>query len=267
VERYGVNSAKPMTLLHSAAAVGAITGPLLLGQVSAQWHWTTSLHCIGLAHLALALGAFFVRFPKPPALGAPREASAQAVVSTALIPFALIALFYVGVEMGISVFAAPYAAQGLPLDTTAGQFAISIFWMGLFAGRIATLAAPRIPGVRTLIFAGLFSCTVLVIGTALGPNHAGIFLGLTGFALGPVYPVMISLVGQRFPQACGAATGLAAGAGAIGGFAIPWFTGAIGDGIGIGFAVGSLSVSCLAIALGSVGIRREQARNSAVRLL
>lgn len=260
VERYGVDSAKPMTLLHSAVAVGAIVGPLAIGQISSQWHWATSLRCIGIAHLALGVGSLFVRFPKLPDSAARREPGAQSVLSLALLPFAIVAFAYVGVEAGVTVFALPYATSGLSLQTSTGQMAISIFWVGLLASRLATLAVPGRPDGRVLILTGLLGCAVLVVGTGLASNHVGIFLGAAGFALGPVYPVMIALAGQRFPQVCGAATGLAAGAGAIGGFAIPWLTGAIGDEAGIAFAVGSLGVWSLAIALGGEGARRDRAR-------
>ena len=47
---------------------------------------------------------------------------------------------------------------------------------------------------------------------------------------------------------------------------IPWITGAIGDGLGIGFAIGSLGVWCLAISLGSEGARRDLAQRLAARV-
>jgi fucose permease len=144
--------------------------------------------------------------------------------------------------------------------------AISIFWVGLLAGRLATLAVPGGLGARGLIFTGLLGSAALVVGTGLASKHVGIFLGAAGFALGPVYPVMIALAGQRFPQVCGAAVGLAAGAGTLGGFAIPWITGSIGDGVGIAFAVGSLGAWSLAIALGSEGARRDRARTRAAQV-
>jgi fucose permease len=106
-----------------------------------------------------------------------------------------------------------------------------------------------------------------MVGTRLGSSHLGIFFGAAGFVLGPVYPVMIALAGQRFPRACGAAVGLAGGAGTLGGFAIPWITGAVGDGIGIVFAVGSLGVWSLAIVLGGEAARRERARLRVAQVL
>jgi hypothetical protein len=71
-----------------------------------------------------------------------------------------------------------------------------------------------------------------------------------------VYPVMIAGTGKQFPHAPGTAAGLAAGAGAIGGFLVPWLTGAIGDAIGISAALGSIAVWCGAIALGGVAMAR-----------
>jgi MFS family permease len=68
-----------------------------------------------------------------------------------------------------------------------------------------------------------------------------------GLALGCVYPLAIALVGQRFPEARGTATGLTAGAGALGGFAVPWLHGALGDRFGVHAAVGSLALWSLVV--------------------
>ena len=54
--------------------------------------------------------------------------------------------------------------------------------------------------------------------------------------------------------------GLAAGAGSIGCFVVPWLTGILGDQAGIAFAVKWLSVWAVAIALGGAVILRGRAR-------
>jgi MFS family permease len=79
-----------------------------------------------------------------------------------------------------------------------------------------------------------------------------VVFGLTGFAWGCVYPLMITLAGRQFPGTPGTATGLAAGFGAAGGFAVPWLTGAIGDSWGIATAVGSIAFWSLVVAAGGV---------------
>jgi MFS family permease len=76
-----------------------------------------------------------------------------------------------------------------------------------------------------------------------------------GVALGCVYPLMMALVGERIPEARGTAAGLAAGAGALGGSAVPWLTGTFGDAFGVSAAVASLAAWCAVIAL-AAGVAR-----------
>jgi nitrate/nitrite transporter NarK len=66
----------------------------------------------------------------------------------------------------------------------------------------------------------------------------------------------MALTGQRFSRARGAAAGVAAGAGALGGFAVPWWTGAVADSVGIGAALLSLTGFTLMIAFLSASLRR-----------
>jgi fucose permease len=47
-----------------------------------------------------------------------------------------------------------------------------------------------------------------------------------------------------------------AGAGAAGGFAIPWITGFVGDGAGVSTAVASLALWCVAMAGGAAALSR-----------
>jgi hypothetical protein len=67
---------------------------------------------------------------------------------------------------------------------------------------------------------------------------------------------MIALAVLTSPSVGGTAAGLAAGAGALGGFAVPWLTGAAGDAAGIALGFGSLALWCAAIALAATASRR-----------
>jgi fucose permease len=79
------------------------------------------------------------------------------------------------------------------------------------------------------------------------PRLALLF-GVIGATWGCVYPLMISFAGHQVPAAPGTAAGLAAGAGSVGGFVVPWVTGAIGDRWGIVAAFASLAAWSLLIA-------------------
>ena len=107
-----------------------------------------------------------------------------------------------------------------------------------------------------LVAAGSLGALALGAGVGLGIDTLELTFFAAGFALGCVYPVMIAMAGQRFPHARGTAAGLAAGAGAAGGFAVPWLTGALGDGFGVAFAVGSLAFWSACIAAAAAASRR-----------
>jgi fucose permease len=260
VERYRERSAKPMSLIHAMAAVGAIAGPLLAAAFAARGAWIGTFHAIGAAHLALGAWGLFLRFPdpQPHAEHVEHHARSLPAIALALLPIAAVAFAYVGVEASMTMFAVPYASGALSLPATRGATAISAFWLGLLLGRVGVLALPLALDARTLVLAGLFAAAALVAGIAsqLGVVEATFLV--TGVGIGCVYPLVMALAGQRVPWARGMAAGLAAGAGALGGTAVPWLTGALGDALGVAAALGSLAGWCLLIAVAAAlarGIR------------
>jgi fucose permease len=265
-ERYGERSAKPMSVLHTGTAVGAIVGPLLVAAIATRWHWSRSFHLMGIAHLALAAATLFVRLPEPMRTADSAKSDAGAIFSKAIVPFVVVAFAYLGLETAMAVFAIPYATDGLALDVIHGQTAISGMWLGLMAGRLGTLVLRGNLDGRVLIGSGILCCAAIIINAAVGSNQIAILYFCVGFALGPVFPLAIALAGQRFPHALGSVIGLAAGAGSTGCFVIPWLTGALGDQMGIAFAVKWLSVWALVIALGGAVILRGRRRALADRV-
>jgi fucose permease len=226
-------------------------GPVALGALAQRLDWSASFRLAGVAHLLVALWALRVALPAPER-EAPRPTLRElraVLASRALLPFALVAFAYVGVETGLTIFALPYAREAYGLGDARGRLAISALWGGLFAGRLAVLALRRAPDQRALRAAGWLGAALLGAGAPLGVVPVELLFGAVGLALGCVYPVMIALAGHSFPRARGTASGLAAGAGALGGFAVPWLTGALADARGTPVAVAGLSLWCLAIAL------------------
>jgi fucose permease len=178
----------------------------------------------------------------------------------------VVAFAYLGLETAMAVFAIPYATDGLALDVIHGQTAISGMWLGLMAGRLGTLLLRGNLDGRVLIGSGILCCAAITISAAVGSSQIAVLYFCVGFALGPVFPLAIALAGQRFPHARGSVIGLVAGAGSTGCFVIPWLTGALGDQMGIAFAVKWLSVWAIVIALGGAVILRGRGRALADRV-
>ncbi|HKA14335.1 MAG TPA: MFS transporter, partial [Myxococcota bacterium] len=140
-QRYRERAARPMLAVHSAATIGAMLGPPIAGWIASARHFTASYHAAGWAHLAIAAWAACVPLPAPePRTPTPRGGATRALPLGPLLPLATVAFAYVGVESSVTVFAVPYATDALGLDPARGRFAISAFWLGLLAGRLALLA-------------------------------------------------------------------------------------------------------------------------------
>ena len=258
VERFRERAARPMSIVHSAATLGAMLGSPLAAWLAADHGWAASFHAAGAAHLLLGVAGLAVALPAPAkraSAALPAGGRSASVLSPAFAPFALATFAYVGVESAVTVFAVPYAVQAHGLDAARGLASISVFWFGLLAGRLAPAALPFAPDARWIAAGGAAGAAVLGLGGGV-PSPELVF-GFTGLALGCVYPLAVALVGQRFPDARGMATGLTAGAGAVGGFVVPWLHGAIGDRFGVGVAVASLALWSLLVGGAALLVRRR----------
>ena len=76
VQRYRERAARPMLAVHSAATIGAMLGPPLVGWIAAAHHFTASFAAAGWAHVAIAAWAACVPLPGPGA-ARPRRRTAK----------------------------------------------------------------------------------------------------------------------------------------------------------------------------------------------
>jgi MFS family permease len=209
------------------------------------------------------------------------------VSAPALIAIAIATCAYVGLENGVTLYAVPWAAS-LGDSEPMGQWSISAFWGGLLIGRLwlvalgarrearalgtlqeadaveartelAALDARRDAGVQLLAACGAGGAVIVCAGALLAHGPLIVVTTLAGIALGPVYPLAMTLVARRVPSATGTALGLVASAGAVGGFAIPWVAGAVGDRFGVQAAVTLLGLHGFVVAATAVALARHEA--------
>ena len=271
VEAFADRAPKRLVFVHAAATAAASATPLVLAGarelVAIPWYDTFRM--AGVAHGALLVIGALVPMHDPPrhaardqAPGAANPAAGQGATDDRLALGVLCAatFAYVGVEAAISLFVADHTTSTLGLDASRAARAISGFWGGLLVGRLAIGLTPRPVGAGTI--AGL-ACGAVVTMAAFGSGGLAspeIAMALCGLFLGGVFPVMIGLAGLTLPSGPGVAVGLAGGLGSLGGFVIPWVTGRIANGAGLGLAMTSLSAWLVALVLAAafVSIRRRQ---------
>ena len=258
VQTWRERSVRPMTFLHAAVTIGAVATPALVTLAGGSMHWVWIFRMTGVAYLGVALWAFFVPLPPPRAVlvGAPHETPWSALRTPSFIALCIVAVAYVGTEAVLTLFAHPYVEAVLGLDEARGQSAITAFWAGILAGRLLLLLPRDGVGARTLAVEGIAASALVAvtIGAALSPVE--LWMGAIGLVLAGVFPVMISLAGRAVPEAVGTATGLVAGLGSLGGFALPWLTGTISDAFDVHLAMTSLALWCAAIGLAALVVQR-----------
>ena len=239
--------------LHAFFGVGALLGPLLAAWIVSVASWRTVSLVLAAACVPLVAG-FLAAYPGRPAAGTAETPETVAPSGTApgssdsllgaalrdpgvLLGAAMLAV-YVGTELGVGSWGFGYLVQARGVPRALAGYAISGYWLGLTAGRfLISPAAGRIGATEVSM---MYACLAGVIGTAalawLSPAAvlASAALVLLGFFLGPVFPTTMAIA-PRLTSARLAATaiGVMNAGSMVGGAALPWLAGAIGQSRGI----------------------------------
>lgn len=246
IERYEERSVRILAMLHSGATLGAMLTPIGLSWLLEHGDWTLAFRVVGAFHLALAVFALGVP------VGEPAGAAERRGFLTPPLVFLFVAAFaYIGVESSITAFAVPYAQDALGLGADRGRSAISVFWLGLLAGRVVFALREGLDEARPAALAGGVAAVAIAAGVALGLRQLEVLLGVVGFAMGGVFPLLVAL-GGRWAHATGAGVAVVAGLGSAGGFVVPWATGLVGDAADVSTAVGALSLWCALVVVAAV---------------
>ena len=142
---------------------------------------------------------------------------------------------YVGVEMGIGGWLTKYMVSERGVTLTYASNALSLYWMGLAAGRLALSALSHRFG-ETALLLGLTVVSALALPAGLlapVPWLVVLCFAVTGLGFSGVFPVVIALGGRHHPHdTAGITSVMIAGAG-IGGIVVPWAMSAIADAAGL----------------------------------
>jgi MFS transporter, FHS family, glucose/mannose:H+ symporter len=228
-------NASLMNLMHTFFGVGALLIPVIAGAiVQATGTWRGAFY-FGAAVTALMLAAAWVSVPRPdgPRPGAlsaegPAPAAAPAgapgLADTLRHPLVLAGAFalfvYVGAEAGTSAWVVLYLRQKFALSPVASGTGLTLFWVGITAGRsVNSLLASRV-SVRTLVLGAAVLGAAFAASLAVAPTPALalVLLALFGFAISGTFPNVMVSVNSLFPDRVGRTTAvltLAAAAGAM----------------------------------------------------
>lgn len=257
VEGWGERSARPLGLLHAAVTLGAAGGPFAVAWLLRDGDWTAGFRAAGAVLLVLAVAVAFVPLPAPRGRRA-GAGSAAVLRSPAFLALAGVGFAYVGIETSVGVLSVPYAQGALELSADRGRAGISAYWVGVLLARLGLMLRRRRIGTRYLVLSGLAGGLSVAASVGLRAPWIEAAHFATGLALGGVFPAMIAVAGERFPDAQGAAAGFVAGVASLGGFAVPWLAGGLGDARGVVWAFGSLALWSGGVAMAAWFVQGSQ---------
>ena len=265
-DRHGENRAIAIVEANIlASTTGAMAG-LLIGlgeQTPAGWR--------GALLLSLAIPLFLViRFrhvslPAAQRIGARRDAGTR--LPPAYWAFWVAVVLAIGIEFSLIFWGADFlVAAGL--STSAAATMVSLFLLGMVAGRIAgRQVTRRMPAARLLLLAlGVSGGGFLVYWLAPSAQATVFGLFVAGVGVANLYPVIVALALGAAPgqsNEAGARLSFASGTAIL---AAPLLLGTLADATGIRLAYGVVPIFLLGAFVAS-GLGRRLSRESAVDLI
>jgi fucose permease len=162
-----------------------------------------------------------------------------------LILLAIAISCYVASEVGVSNWLVRFLE---PAPITVATTALSLFWAGLAIGRLlAARLADRFDHVRFAAAASV-AMSIALVGAILVPSlpvSIALF-GLAGVATGPVYPMIITVGGDRYPDRTAAVSGFLGSAAVVGSIIYPPIMGFLS--VTVGLTVAMLGTVLLGLA-------------------
>lgn len=247
-----------LNFAHLFFGVGSFITPVLAAHaVAAGISWRLTFLIAGLATAAVAIGwglfdVHDVAAVRP--TGSARRGVPRSPV--ALLCASMLGV-YVGTEIGIGGWLTKYMVTVRDVSLTYAGNALSMYWLGLAAGRLAlSVLSHRVREEMLLValtaLAAFGMCAALFVQR---PFAVVISAALTGLGFSGIFPAVIALGGRSHPHdTAGVTSVMIAGAG-LGGILIPWTMSAVADAAGLVAGMAVYAVLCAVMVVQALLLR------------
>lgn len=242
--------------------IGAFSVPLVLGLLRERFGDAGIVAVIG-ALVALVLAYYAaVRFPEPKQpQGFPLRQAAVLLRDPVLVLLGVTLFFQSGMEITVGGWTATYVNQELGLSPERALYLLSLYWLGMTGARLVSgWLLKRVSTVAVLLSSlGVAFAGALILIGARTTASAGAGTLLTGAGFAAVFPVILGYVGDRYERLSGTAFGVVLVMALMGGTALPYVTGVLGDAFGLRLSLAIVPVGLVCVAL-IFGIARPRLR-------
>ena len=166
---------------------------------------------------------------------------------------------YVASEVGVSNWLVRFLE---PAPLTTATLALSLYWAGLTVGRlVSSVIADRFDHLRFTITCALALAALIAVAVLVPSLPLSIAaFAAAGVASGPVFPMIVAIGGDRYPQRSAAVGGSLAGMAVIGSTIYPPAMGFLSVTVGLTVAMFGNALLALACVLALVAFGRAAGR-------
>lgn len=192
--------------------LGALGIPSLLGILSEHYSFETILQGIGIIMLAGILFCIPIRFPAPKqAQGFPVKEGLGLLKESSLLLLSFILFFQSGIEGVCNNWSTSYFGQVTDIPANQGLIALTCMVAGLTVARMLQIVLfKKIQPAKVLPYSLILTATGFALLTAApGFIRAAAGMAVIGMGLSSTYPVILSILGTRYPSLSGTAFGIA----------------------------------------------------------
>jgi len=252
-----------LNLLGIFFGIGALFTPFFIGSLITTLGLRFIL--ISLSILTLAPFALFVlaRFPAAKHGGGFQPSELRAVLSSPLLYlFGFLLLFESGNEFTVGGWVSSFLEERHNLGQSAAAYALAGYWGAVLVGRMAASRIGARMSGATLVAGGALLAMLSTIGLIFSGNSAvaALCIALVGLGLATIFPTTLAQAGTAFASHSGTAFSVIFVLALCGGMTSPWLAGKIAQDQGIGAGFWVTVVSCGAIVLLQLAIRRAARR-------
>jgi FHS family glucose/mannose:H+ symporter-like MFS transporter len=225
--RYPKRRGAALALLNFSWSAGAVACPLVVAQFLRHLSSASAFGLLGVVVVPFVLLpmfadplAFAAQTSLQPAPTAGREAATIGY-------FALLAFLYVGIEATVGNWMSTYATRATSWNFVGSNLAVAFFWAALLLGRGVTPGVLRLISERQLYRASVVVVIggILLLLTAHSPRTLLAGSVVTGLALAPLFPLILSLFLAEIGESRNA--GWVFAVAGFGGAVLSWLTGVI----------------------------------------
>jgi FHS family glucose/mannose:H+ symporter-like MFS transporter len=166
--------------------------------------YTAAAVQVWIAVIPALFGWMYWRTPFPSASASPHPASRatfSGLRSTGAVLLSLLLFFQLGNEWALAGWLPLFLSQRLGISPPTALGMLALYWLALTVGRAASQwILPRARHGRLLlatVTAAMFGCIVLGATNNKFGAIAGVLL--VGGAFAPIYPLVVEMIGHRFP--------------------------------------------------------------------